>query len=236
MGEDSQKNPPSGNHKTSNQHFWEADGEETSCRELSCDHSPTQTPLWLFSVLVECLCSRSKVQAVLSPFFLLPKMGIRQGLECRETVKWLGLPSPSYPFLSCPGCCCLCWGRRLSAGLGEPGASTAWALRHGAVVQRPGSLPDTALASAHFSLVFLFSLFPRIEFRSLSRAVTLLHETLVENKEMTTSAAAQNLFNRDASLSVEHLWAILSQNQLTLKGKTGQWFSRLDTSNYTIGK
>jgi len=33
--EGSQQSPPSGNHKTSNQHFFEEDGEETSCRRLS---------------------------------------------------------------------------------------------------------------------------------------------------------------------------------------------------------
>lgn len=35
LQEGSQWSPPSGNHKTSNQHFSEEDGEETSCRRLS---------------------------------------------------------------------------------------------------------------------------------------------------------------------------------------------------------
>lgn len=163
-------------------------------------------------------------------------MGIRQGLECWETVKWLGLDSPSYPFLSCPGCCCLCWGWRLSARLGEHGASMAWAPRHGAVSEAARQAPEQCTGKCRLFACLSFFPFPQNTVRSLSRAVTLLPQTLVENKEMTISEAAQNLFSRDGVLSVEHLWAILSQNQMTLKGKTRQWFSRSNTLNYPVGK
>lgn len=119
---------------------------------------------------------------------------------------------------------------------GEPGASMAWALRHGAVGEAARQPPKQCPGKCMLFACLPFFPFPQNTIRSLSRALTLLHDSLVENKEMTIPVAAQSLFNRDATLSVEHLWAILSQNQMTLKGKTGQWFSRLDTLNYTVGK
>ena len=55
----------------------------------------------------------------------------------------------------------------------------------------------------------------------------LLYQTLEENKKMkiletAVYSSTQNFFERDDALSVEHFWAILSQKQMTLKGKTGQ--------------